>query len=186
MEENQERPKNIIINSNILFSSLIKEEGFTRATLLFLKEDASLKFLIPKKVIEEFGMHLGEISRKAGLSIRDIRFGFDKLLENVERINENDTKEEIKQGLKYVKDESDSPFVGIALKYKPSYILTYNKKHYKTEELKILNIFVITPKEALDLIGIENFELQTKEKRKRNLFSYLTKFKIFMKNKKEE
>lgn len=80
-----------------------------------------------------------------------------------------------------MKDESDSPFVGVALKYKPSYILTYNKKHYKTEELKKLSIFVITPGEALDLIGIEELSLETREKRKRNLVSYLAKLKMLMK-----
>jgi hypothetical protein len=40
---------------------------------------------------------------------------------------------------------------------------------------------VITPKEALDSIGIEKLSLETKEKRKRNLISYLAKLKMFMK-----
>jgi predicted nucleic acid-binding protein len=181
MEETQKRVETIVLNSNILFSSLIKEEGFTRAVLLFLKETMGLKFLIPEKVVQEFETHIGEIARKSGMDTKQIRFIFEKLLEKVEIIKEENIKEEIKQGLKYVKDESDSPFVGIALKFKPSNILTYNKKHYKVGELKQQNIFVITPKEALDSIGIEKLSLETKEKRKRNLISYLAKLKMFMK-----
>jgi len=57
MEEDKEKLKTVVINSNILFSSLIKEEGFTRAVLIFLKEDTNLRFLIPKKVTEEFKLY---------------------------------------------------------------------------------------------------------------------------------
>lgn len=181
MEEDQERPKVVIINSNILFSSLIKEEGFTRAVLLFLKDTANLKFMIPKTVISEFKLHIGEISRKSGLTYNNVLSGLEKLLGNVEQIDELNLKDEIKEGIKYVKDENDAPFVAVALKYKPAYLLTYNKKDYKIEKLKELDILVVTPKEALDLMGIEKLELETKERHKRNLFSYITKLKMFIK-----
>jgi predicted nucleic acid-binding protein len=181
MEEDQEKPENIIINSNILFSSLIKEEGFTRAVLLFLKDNKKLKFMIPQTVVNEFRFHVGEIARKSRLTMNDVIRSFEKLLENVEKVNELKLKEEIKDGLKYVKDENDAPFVAVALKYRPSYILTYNKKDYKTERLKKIGILVVTPREALDLVGIEKLEVESKEKQKRNFFTYLTKLKMLMK-----
>jgi len=184
MEEDQERPENVVINSNILFSSLIKEEGFTRAVLLFLKDNKKLKFLMPQTVVNEFRFHIGEIARKSKLTVRDVVTSFEKLLENVERINELELEEEIKEGMKYVKDENDTPFVAVALKHKPSYILSYNKKDYKTEELKKLSILVVTPKEALDLIGIEKLEVKSKEKHKRNIFTYFTKLKMLKKDEK--
>lgn len=180
MEKSQEKPKSIVLNSNIFFSSLIKEEGFTRAVLLFLKEDKRLKFLIPRTVVNEFRLHVGEIARKSKLTIKDMLTGFERLIENVKQINELNLREEIKEALKYVKDEKDAPFVAVALKYRPSYILTYNKKDYKAKKLKELSILVLNPKEALDLIGIRKLKLETKEKRKKNLFSYLAKLKMFI------
>jgi len=181
MEESKEESRIIVLNSNIFFSSLIKEESFTRAALLFLKDTTNFKFLIPKTVITEFKLHVGEIARKSKLTTSGVLFGFEKLLENVEQTNELDLKEEIKESRKYVKDENDIPFVAVALKHKPSFILTYNKKDYKIQKLKKLDILVLTPKEALDLIGVEKLELKTKEKRKRNLLSYLSKIKMFIK-----
>ena len=181
MEEDQEKSQYVVINSNILFSSLIKEEGFTRAVLLFLKDNKKLKFLVPQIVINEFKLHAGEIARKSKLSMKDVITSFEKLLENVEKINELELAEEIKEGMNYVKDENDTPFVAIALKYKPSYIMTYNKKDYKSEKLKKLDILVVTPKEALDLIGIEKLKVESKEKRKKNLFTYFAKVKMLKK-----
>jgi putative PIN family toxin of toxin-antitoxin system len=181
MEEDQEKSQNVVINSNILFSSLIKEEGFTRAVLLFLKDNKNLRFLIPQTVVNEFRFHVGEITRKSKLSMKDVITSFEKLLENVEKINELELTEKIKEGMNYVKDENDTPFVAIALKYKPSYIMTYNKKDYKTEKLKKLDIIVVTPKEALDLIGIEKLKVESKEKRKKNIFTYFTKLKMLKK-----
>jgi len=181
MEEDQEKSQNVVINSNILFSSLIKEEGFTRAVLLFLKDNKKLRFLVPQTVVNEFKFHVGEISRKSKLSMKDVITSFEKLLENVDKINEFELTEEIKEGMKYVKDENDTPFVALALKYKPSYIMTYNKKDYKTEKLKKLDILVVNPKKALDLIGIEKLKVESKDKRKKNIFTYFTKLKMLKK-----
>lgn len=179
MEEDQERPKSLVLNSNILFSALIKEEGFTRAALVLLKENKAIKFFIPEAVSKEFKFYAGEIARKSGLTINGVFTGFEKLMENVSKVNEMELKTEIKEALNYVKDEKDTPFVALALKCKPSYILTYNKRHYKVKELKNNDILVLTPKEALDLIGIGRIKLETKEKKKRNLLYYLTKLKVF-------
>jgi predicted nucleic acid-binding protein len=180
MEESKEKLKSVVINSNILFSSLIKEEGFTRAALLFLKENKNLRFMIPKTCLEEFKSYAGEIARKSKLTIGNVIMGFEKLTESVERMDESGLKDEIKEGLKYVKDEKDVLFVAVALKYRPSYILTYNKKDYRIKELKQLDVWVVNPKEALDLIGME-LEVETKEKTKRNLLSYITKLKMLIK-----
>jgi len=181
MEKNKEKVKCIIINSNILFSSLIKEDGFTRAALLVLKNTSNVKLLIPNTVVNEFKINLSEISRKSGLSSKNVLITFEKLLENVERLNELDLKDEIKEGIKYVKDEKDTPFVAVALKYRPAYILTYNVKDYKKEKLEKLDILVVTPKDALSSIGVEELEVKTKNKRKKNLLYYFAKLKMFMK-----
>jgi len=87
----------------------------------------------------------------------------------------------LKNRINYVADESDAPFVAAALRHSPAYILTYNKKDYKIRKLKKLNIFVVTPKEALDLIGIEELKLEAKEKRRKNILSYIGKLKMLMK-----
>jgi len=183
MEEDQEKPKSLVINSNILFSALVREEGFTRAALLFLKDNTNMKFLVPKVVNDEFKFNVGEIARKSKLDTNTVLMNFKKLLENVDQLNEYDLKTEIEEGLEYVNHDSDAPFVAVALKQKPAYILTYNKKDYKADELKRLGISVVTPKEALELIGIGKLELKTKEKSKKNLLYYLTKMKFFPINK---
>jgi len=181
MEKNQKRATYIILNSNVLFSSLIKGEGFTRAVLLLLMRSEEFKFVIPKTVVNEFKLHAGEIARKARLPIAYIINSFEKLIEGVERIDETSLKEQIIEGLKYVNEEKDSPFVAVALKFKPSYILTYNKKDYKIKKLKKREISVISPKEALELMGIEKLEVETKEKFRKSLTFYLGKLKIFRK-----
>jgi len=181
MEESKENTRAVVINSNILFSSLIKEEGFTRAVFLFLKGSMGIKLMIPSTVVGEFKAHIGEIARKSGLSFNDVSKIFENLIENVEKVGESGLKEEVEESINYVKDEKDAPFVAVALKHRPSYILTYNKKDYKIKTLKNLGISVMTPKEALDLVGIERLELETKEKRKRNIRSYLTKLKMLIK-----
>ncbi|MEM5879671.1 MAG: PIN domain-containing protein [Candidatus Aenigmatarchaeota archaeon] len=181
MEKNQEKIKCVIINSNIFFSSIIREDSYTRAVLLFLRDSGGIKFIVPKACLEEFKAHIGEISRKSGLTFSDVLFQLQKLVEDVETEDELKLKDEIKIALEYVSDEKGAPFVAVALKHKPSYILTYNKKDYKKIKLKELGISVITPKEAIDLIQTK-FCFKTREKRKKNLIYYLTKFKIWKKS----
>ena len=153
MEESQKRAKAVVINSNILFSSLIKEEGFTRAVLLFLKDATGLKFLVPKTVIKELRLNIGEIAEKSKLETNDILAGFGRLLEGMQQIDELELKEEIMEGMKYVNNESDTPFVAVALKHRPAYILTYNKRDYNVGELRKMDVLVVSPGEALDLVG---------------------------------
>ena len=181
MEKNQEEYESVVINSNILFSSLIKEEGFTRAIFLFLKGEKKIKFLIPSTVVKEFRLHIGEISRKSRLTINDVMNSFERLIDGAHQIDVTSIKEEATESMELVNDENDAPFVAVALKYKPSFILTYNKKDYKINKLRRLGILVISPKEALDLIGIERLEVNTKERRKKNIFSYLAKLKLLKK-----
>jgi len=176
MGKDKEKPKYAVINSNIIFSSIIKEEGFTRAALLFLKDISRLKFLVPKTVVTEVKLNIGQISRKSGLSHNTILAALENMLEGTEKVNEFDLGSEIREGLKYVNDEDDTPFVAIALKFRPSFIMTYNKKDYKIKSLEKLDVFVVTPKELLSMMDIEDLEFESRQKKKGNLMHYFGKF----------
>jgi hypothetical protein len=64
----------------------------------------------------------------------------------------------------------------VALANKPCYILTYNIKDYKKEELEKEEVFVVTPVEMLKIIGIRKLDIDSLMKRKSNIVYYLLKW----------
>jgi predicted nucleic acid-binding protein len=174
MEKNSKGIKNIIVDTNIIFSSLVKQEGYTQAVLsLICNTDFDL--IIPSKVVREINRHIYEITRKSGVPQKIIKHLLNLILKNFKIIKEERMKKEIIKGFSYVKHKEDAVFVGTAMKYSPSIILTYNKKHFFVEKLKKENVMVFKPKE---LINYLNLELETTKnvKRKRGLIRIVSKF----------
>jgi predicted nucleic acid-binding protein len=90
--------------------------------------------------------------------------------------DKTDLEKEIKDELKFVNDENDAPFVSIALINKPCYILTYNIRDFKREELKKEGILVFSPNEMLEIIGVRKLDINSLMKRKGNITRYLLKW----------
>ena len=175
MEENKERIK-IVVDTNVLFSALLSEDSLAKAILSILKSEKKIKLLIPMKVFQEIDLHIGELSRKSRVPIRVLKYSFEYLTDNFEKIDEGNLEKELKDGLRFVNDESDAPFVAIALINKPCYILTYNIRDFKREELKKEGIIIVSPNEMLEIMGVRKLDINSLMKRKGNITRYLLKW----------
>ena len=72
--------------------------------------------------------------------------------------------------------KNDAPFVTIALINKPCYVLTYNIRDFKREELKKEGIIIVSPNEILEIVGVRKLDINSLMKRKGNITSYLLKW----------
>lgn len=183
MEKNKEKIRRIIVDTNVIISSLVKSEGITRAALLLLSKQSSVKLLTPKIFYQEIKFHLGEIARKTKLDTDILLLYLRELLKRFEIIDEVKFKKFMKQAKNLVKDEKDTSFVALALMFRPSIIMTYNKTDYKERELKKLNIKVKTPIETLKELGITIKLTETKLKRKKGLIKFFSKLMAIFRRK---
>jgi len=56
---------------------------------------------------------------------------------------------ELREGLEFVRDETDAPFAALALMKSPSVIVTYNKKHFNSRRLTQRHVDVRNPVEVV-------------------------------------
>jgi len=164
MAKNLKEIKSIIIDTNVLFSSLVKEEGYTQAILSILLSQKDIKILVPNSIKDEIALHIHEISRKSGLPVKVVGELVGKFFKYADVVREEYFSEEIIDALELVSDKYDAPFAGLALKNSPSIILTYNKRHFREEKLNERKVKTLTPSEFVDYL---NMELKTNKKVKR-------------------
>lgn len=168
MEEDKIETKNLVINSNIILSSVVNREGITRNSLLLLTVSNFVKTYSPDTILREIKNHSEEISRKAGIDVKNFRLAIDAAINGIEIISEKDFIPFLEKAESLVNDEKDAPFVAVALKFKPSLIVTYNKKHFKQKELHEIGIGLATPVEALEVAKL-NMSYKSKIKKKRGM-----------------
>ena len=123
----------IILDSNILFSALIKNSK-TRE-LIFEK---NLDLFAPKKLIREINKYEKEISKKSGLSIQNLRIFNQIILKKIIFIEEKEYENLFKKANELCPDKNDVEFFALALKYKIP-IWTNDKILKKQNEVKVLN-----------------------------------------------
>ena len=177
MDENSEKIKSIILDTNIIFSSIAKKEGYTQAVLSILLPQKIIDLFAPSAIKTEINAHLPEISRKSGLSANIIREVIAIIFKYVKTVEEEKFKKEITEAFDFVYHKKDAPFAGLAMKYSPSIILTYNKQDFKVEELKRKNVLVFEPKELIKYFDLE-IKLRKKVKKKRGMLKLLSKLYI--------
>ena len=127
---------NIIIDSNPLFSALIKDSS-TRRTIL----EYDGFFLFPSFIFKEMQKHKAELLKKSRMQEED----FDKLLQLILKkvvIVPNEVlvpyKEEALEIVKDV-DPDDVIFVACALAYPNSIIWSNDRRLKKQSKVKVLN-----------------------------------------------
>lgn len=105
----------LVIDANILFSALIKEESITRKLMI----NDSLILLSPEFIIEEFLEHLNELENKVGIKSESLKEKFKELLRlsNIRLISKKSYKKFIKQAEKISPDIGNIPYFAIALLY---------------------------------------------------------------------
>ena len=173
MAKNIKELKSVVVDTNVLISSLIKDEGFTQAILSILLAQKEINILVPFTIKTELVAHISEISRKSGLPVKIVGELMSRFFKHVKIVREMEYAEEIRESLKLVTHEPDAPFAGLALKYAPSIILTYNKKHYNEKGLESGNVNVFTPSEFVKYLDME-LKVGKKVKRKRGLLQLMS------------
>lgn len=120
MEEDKEEIGNLVIDTNVIIASLIKSEGLTRAALVMLSRQPSVRMFMPKIFREEVSQHSDEIARKARLDSKILKLNLEELLKNITVVDEVEFKEEMTEAKEFVRDEDDTSFAALALKHRPS------------------------------------------------------------------
>lgn len=141
--------RTLILDTNVLISSLVRSEGITRVSLTILLHDEKCEVLAPADVVEELRAHAQEVCQKAGITRPLLEATLDQLIENVELAPFSSYQNELHEALQFVRDETDAPFAALALVRSPSTIITYNKRHFNSRRLTDRQVEVLTPAEAL-------------------------------------
>jgi len=164
MGQNGKKTEHIVIDANIVLSSLLRHEGYTQAVLSILLCSGDVKVIAPSGIIKEIERHLYEISRRSKLPFNVVRNSLKLILKCIKQVREEEFRDEILMSLPLVKHKEDAPLAGLAMKYSPSVVLTYNKKHFESEKLEKHGVRVFTPRELIEYL---NLELKTSSRLKR-------------------
>ena len=80
---------------------------------------------------------------------------------------------EIRDALGLVSDKNDAPFAGLAIKLRPSIILTYNKRHFSQEGLGKHCVKVLGPGELAEYLDMV-IRINKKVKRKGGILKLIS------------
>ena len=123
----------LIIDNNILFS-LMKPDSVASRILLFL----NCELTAPSFILHEFNKYKDECLKKSGLS----KINFDKrkneILSKINFIEFKEYKEFLKEALKELIDQDDSPYIALGLKIQ-SPIWSNDKNLKKQSKVTILS-----------------------------------------------
>lgn len=127
---------NIIIDSNVLFSALIKKSA-TRKIIL----DYDGYFLFPSFVFMEMELHKNEIVRKSGMVKKDFDGLLGLLLRRVLVIPDEVILPYRKKANEIVKsiDPDDAVFIACALAFPNSVVWSDDKRLKRQTEVRIMN-----------------------------------------------
>ena len=127
---------NIVIDSNILFSALIKD-SITRKVIL----DYNGTFLFPEYIFEEMEKHKEELLKKSKMKSKDFNNLLSLLLGKVLIVPTNSLYKYKKQAYEIVKeiDPGDVLFIACALAYPQSFLWSDDKKLRRQSIVPILN-----------------------------------------------
>lgn len=138
------RPYNIVIDTNVLISTLRSQQGASFRLMTLLGSDKfTLNISVPLILeYEDVAKRLGD---ESPLSARDI----DNILDYICAVS-------VQRKIYYLwrpflKDPNDDLILELAVSANCDYILTYNRSHFKGIEQ--FGLTALTPKEFLQLIG---------------------------------
>ena len=119
----------LIVDTNILISGLIRD-SITRRILL----NPKFEFYLPDFSLSEIKKYLPEISKKSGLSAKEVKELLNSLLDNFYVIPLKEYKFQLKRATEIIGsiDEKDVPFIAVALCIK-SYGIWSNNGHFQEQ-----------------------------------------------------
>jgi len=140
--------KAFIVDSNIIFSGLLKE-GATRKILI----ESPFKLYAPEILIREIEKYKEILIKKSGIAKEEFTILFHLLTEDIEIISKekyHDSIEEAKNIIGHI-DRGDIPFIALALAINNDGIWTDDAHFKKQNKIKILNT-----KDILSLFNKDN------------------------------
>ena len=155
-EEGEEKPNRektaIVVDTNIIISSLLKETGYTRRTLILLSE--LYPAYTPRSALEEIKRHAQTLTEKKGRPWEELETLLEIVIAGMEVVDPETYNRYMEEAQDLVFDPGDADFAALALKLRERYgnilILTWNKKDYDQKGLKRKKIIVATPPEATE------------------------------------
>jgi len=126
----------IVIDSNIIFSALIRDSENRR---IILNYDSS--FLFPSFIFEEIHKYKELLLKKSGMNSQEFEILLSLILEKVEIITEDKLIPHRQKALEIVKDidQKDAVFFACALAYNGSIIWSNDKNLKKQTVVKVLD-----------------------------------------------
>lgn len=127
---------NVVIDSNVLFSALIKDSK-TRRIILEYEE----YFLFPSYIYYEVEKHKDEILEKSGMKRADFDKLFGLLMKKVLVVPNDTTKPFREEAYEIARniDIDDTPFIACALAYSDSILWSDDKKLQNQSKINVLN-----------------------------------------------
>ncbi|MAG20440.1 hypothetical protein CL618_03335 [archaeon] len=127
---------NIVIDSNILFSALIKD-SITRKIILI----SDSYFLFPLVIFEEMEKYKGDLFRKSGMDEKSFGELFNLILKKIVFVPDEVLYSYREDALKLVEkiDINDVAFVASVLAYPNSVLWSDDKKLKKLKNVEVLN-----------------------------------------------
>lgn len=127
---------NIIIDSNVLFSALIKD-SITRRIIL----EYTGFFLFPSFIFEEMEKHKEELLKKSKMNTKDFDMLLSILLQKVMIVPTEVLYKHRKESYEIIKDidPDDTLFIACALTYPDSLIWSDDKKLRQQSKVRIIN-----------------------------------------------
>ena len=127
---------NIIIDSNVLFSALIKN-SWTRTTIL----NYNGFFLFPDFIFDEINKHKAELIKKSGMKKREFETLLNIIIEKVIIIPSTAFYPFQKKAMNIVKeiDPDDVIFIACALAFPDAIIWSDDKQLKNQNKIKVLN-----------------------------------------------
>jgi len=141
----------LVIDTNIIISSMIKESGYTRTILITLTEITPS--YTPEHALKEIEKHAQFLAKRKGIPLHKQEALIKVLTSNIEVVGGDFYKDKLREAKQYVKDPGDIDFAALALKLRERYehvsILTWNTRDYRVDLLEQLEIRVLTPANAV-------------------------------------
>ncbi len=127
---------NFILDTNILFSALIKDS--TSREILF---SPKLTFYLPEYSLIELKKYYTEISKKSNLMESEINDLLKRILKKSIIVPFNKYRQKLEKAMKIIGsiDEKDAPFIATALSIKNDGIWTNDKHFLRQNKIKIFS-----------------------------------------------
>jgi len=167
----------IVVDTNIIFSSLVKVNGLTRFILSSLKT-ADLEIVVPEELNSELIKHRETIARKAHTNVKVVDFFIDEIMDGIEEVGKGDYEPFLEKAKGLVNDETDAPFAALAIEFSPSIILTRNIKDYDVKGLEKEGVVVRVPEDMPATEHLKIIGLKSLGKKKGNFFKLLSELRF--------